>query len=97
MLPLAASDAARCMCITCVMVAHMPMIQIRNVPEDLHRKLKVRAAERGTSLSEYLLAEVEQIADRPTLAELMEQLASEEPLDLDEPPEVTIRRIREAG
>jgi hypothetical protein len=40
---------------------------------------------------------VEQIADRPTLAELMEQLASEEPLDLDEPPEVTIRRVREAG
>jgi plasmid stability protein len=84
------------MCRTCVMVQHMPMIQIRNVPEDLHRKLKVRAAERGTSLSEYLLAEVEQIAERPTLAELMEQLAAEEALDLDEPPEVTIRRIRDA-
>jgi plasmid stability protein len=73
------------------------MIQIRNVPNDLHRKLKVRAAERGTSLSEFLLAEVEEIADRPTLAELMERLAVEEPVDVDEPPEVTIRRLREAG
>jgi antitoxin FitA len=80
------------------MVAHMSkMIQIRNVPDDLHRKLKVRAAEQGTSLSEFLLAEVEEIADRPTLAELMERLAVEEPVDVDEPPEVTIRRLREAG
>jgi plasmid stability protein len=80
------------------MVKHMSkMIQIRNVPDDIHRKLKVRAAERGTSLSEFLLAEVEEIADRPTLAELMERLAVEEPVDIDEPPEVTIRRLREAG
>ena len=73
------------------------MIQIRNVPDELHRKLKVRAAERGMTLSDYLLAEVEEIADRPTLSELMERLATDEPVELDEPPEVTIRRIREAG
>jgi plasmid stability protein len=73
------------------------MIQIRNVPDELHRKLKVRAAERGTTLSDYLLAEVEEIADRPTLSELMERLATDEPVELDEPPEVTIRRIRDAG
>jgi antitoxin FitA len=80
------------------MVEHMSkMIQIRNVPDELHRKLKVRAAERGTSLSDYLLAEVEEIADRPTVAELMERLATEEAVDVDEPPEVTIRRLREAG
>jgi antitoxin FitA len=86
------------MLITCDMVEHMSkMIQIRNVPDELHRKLKVRAAERGTSLSEFLLAEVEEIADRPTLSELMERLATDEPVELDEPPEVTIRRIREAG
>jgi antitoxin FitA len=85
------------MSITCDTVEHMSkMIQIRNVPDDLHRKLKVRAAERGTSLSEFLLAEVEEIADRPTLAELMERLAADEPVDVDEPPEVTIRRNREA-
>ena len=86
------------MCITCDTVEHMSkMIQIRNVPDELHRKLKVRAAERGTSLSDYLLAEVEEIADRPTVAELMERLAAEEAVEVDEPPEVTIRRLREAG
>jgi antitoxin FitA len=83
---------------TCDTVEHMSkMIQIRNVPDELHRKLRVRAAERGTTLSDYLLAEVEEIAERPTLSELVERLASEEPVDVDEPPEVTIRRLREAG
>jgi antitoxin FitA len=85
------------MCSTCDTVQHMSkMIQIRNVPDELHRKLKVRAAERGTTLSDYLLAEVEQIADRPTLSELMERLADEEPVKVDEPPEMTIRRLRDA-
>jgi plasmid stability protein len=71
------------------------MIQIRNVPDELHRKLKVRAAERGTTLSDYLLAEVEEIADRPTLSELMDRLADAEPAEIDELPEVTIRRLRD--
>jgi hypothetical protein len=49
------------------------------------------------TLSDYLLAEVEQVADKPTLAELMDRLAAQEPVVLDEPPEVTIRRFRDAG
>jgi plasmid stability protein len=73
------------------------LIEIRNVPDEIHRKLEVRAAERGTSLSDFLLAELAEIADRPTLAELMERLAADEAADLDEPPEVTIRRLRETG
>jgi antitoxin FitA len=48
----------------------MAHIQIRNVPESLHRKLKVRAAEAGMTLSDYLLREAERAADRPTLKEL---------------------------
>jgi plasmid stability protein len=71
------------------------MIQIRNVPDELHRRLKVRAAERGMTLSDYLLAEVEEVADKPTLSELMERLSREEPVALDEPPEVTVRRLRD--
>ena len=39
------------------------MIQIRNVPETTHRTLKVRAAQRGMSLSDYLLAQIQQLAD----------------------------------
>lgn len=79
------------------MVVHMSkMIQIRNVPDDLHRKLKVRAAENGMTLSDYLRGEIEQLADRPTLAELMERLARDEPIELDEPPEVTLRALRDS-
>jgi len=50
------------------------MIQLRNVPDALHRSLKVRAATSGMSLSDYLLAEIREIAERPTWAELRERL-----------------------
>lgn len=50
------------------------MIQLRNVPDSLHRSLKARAAMAGMSLSDYLLAEIKEVAERPTLAELREQL-----------------------
>ena len=43
------------------------MIQLRNVPDRLHRTLKARAAMAGKSLSDYLLAEIKEIAERPTL------------------------------
>lgn len=72
------------------------MIQIRNVPDDLHRKLKVKAAQEGMTLSDYLLSEVEKVAEKPTLAEMMERLRRREPVELDETPEVIIRRMRDA-
>jgi plasmid stability protein len=50
------------------------MIQIRNVPDDLHRRLKARAAEQGLTLSEYLLRMAEREAKRPTIAELTERI-----------------------
>lgn len=50
------------------------MIQLRNVPEDLHRTLKSRAAAAGMSLSDYLLREIRQVAQRPTVAELRERV-----------------------
>jgi len=73
------------------------MIQIRNVPDGLHRALKLRAAKAGMTLSDYLLSEIERVAERPTLAEMMERLRSREPVELDEPPDVTIRRFRDAN
>jgi len=51
------------------------MIQIRNVPEELHRRLKACAAIAGMSLSDYLLAEVRSVAERPTVDELRARLA----------------------
>ena len=51
------------------------MIQIRHVPDVIHRKLKARAAMAGMSLSDYLLGEIRRLAERPTLEELRQRLA----------------------
>jgi plasmid stability protein len=56
------------------------MVQVRNVPEVLHRTLKARAANAGMSLSDYLLGELREIADRPTLDEFRERLHTRKPL-----------------
>ncbi len=52
------------------------MIQIRNVPEDVHRTLRVRAAQAGMTLTDYLLREIEQVSRRPTLEELLARIKS---------------------
>jgi antitoxin FitA len=81
----------------CVTLVHMSkMIQIRNVPDDLHRTLKVRAAKASMTLSDYLLSEIERVAEKPTLAEMMDRLRNDPPVEVDEPPDVIIRRIRDA-
>jgi hypothetical protein len=56
------------------------MIQLRNVPDALHRSLKARAALSGMSLSDYLLAEIREIAHKPTLAGLRDRLHSRTPV-----------------
>jgi antitoxin FitA len=56
------------------------MIQLRNVPDALHRSLKARAAMAGMSLSDYLVTEIKEIAERPTLAEFRERLRSRKPV-----------------
>jgi plasmid stability protein len=68
------------------------MIQLRNVPETLHRTLKARAAMAGMSLSDYLLAEIREVAERPTLAELRARMHQRKPVavQLD-----TARLVRE--
>lgn len=71
------------MCSAWLNVLHMPkMIQIRNVPDDLHRTLKVRAAERGLSLSDYLLRELEQISEKPTMEEFLARIARQPKTDI---------------
>lgn len=71
------------MCSTCKYAEIMSrMIQVRNVPEALHRALKARAATAGMSLSDYLLGELREIAERPTLAEFRERLHTRRPLNV---------------
>ena len=71
------------------------MIQIRNVPSGLHRKLKSRAALAGMSLSDFLLKEIERVAERPSLEELRERLARRTVAALDPPPAEVIRADRD--
>ena len=59
------------------------MIQLRNVPDTLHRTLKSRAAMEGMSLSDYLIREIRELAQRPTLAEFREMLHRQEPLTVE--------------
>ena len=84
------------MCSTCKHVIHMTMIQIRHVPEDLHRTLKARAAKAGMSLSDYLLQELGQLARKPTLQEWMERVKSRERVgELSPSPTEIIRELRD--
>ncbi|HET9695362.1 MAG TPA: hypothetical protein VFP40_00765 [Terriglobales bacterium] len=74
------------------------MIQIRNVPESIHRRLKARAATEGMSLSDYLLSELKEIAERPTLSEMQKRLEKLEPLGVASVKAAElIREERDAG
>jgi plasmid stability protein len=65
------------------MVDHMPkMIQVRNVPDEVHRTLKVRAAAAGMSLSEYIKRDLEAAAARPTMEEIDARIKARGPSGL---------------
>lgn len=72
------------------------MIQIRHVPDALHRRLRSRAALAGMSLSDYLKAELEGLANRLTAAELGERLAALGPMRVRETPADALRAQRES-
>lgn len=72
------------------------MIQLRNVSDALHRTLKARAAMAGMSLSDYLLAELKEIAERPTLAELRDRLHRRKPVSAPLDTAGLVREEREA-
>lgn len=85
------------MCVTCVMVWHMSkMIQIRNVPDDVHREVKARAARAGMSLSDYLLREVERLVVVAPVEEVLARLAGRERPRLSETPAEAVRAERDA-
>lgn len=71
------------------------MIQIRNVPDALHRRLKARAALAGMSLSDYLLNEIREVAERPTLDELRDRLHRRSRVTPSLPPAEAIRAERD--
>jgi antitoxin FitA len=74
----------------------MVHIQIRNVPPELHRKLKARAVARGLTLSEYLLREAERSVEKPTIEELTERIRARRLPELKTDPADLIRADRDS-
>ena len=71
------------------------MIQIRNVPDELHRRLKARSALAGMSLSDYLLNEIRRAAERPTLDDLRARLERRPAVAPSMPPAQAVRTERD--
>lgn len=72
------------------------MIQIRHVPDALHRRLKARAALAGMSLSDFLLNEIRQVAERPSVAELRARLERLSTVEPDLPAAAAVREERDS-
>ena len=72
------------------------MVQIRNVPEEFHRRLKARAATEGVSMSEFVLREVRKALDRPTRQEMLARLTAQPVRRLRHRPADLIRAERDA-
>jgi len=72
------------------------MVQIRNVPDALHRKLKARAAIEGVSLSDLLLAEIRRLAERPSMEEIRQRIAQRSPVRLSLSAAEAVRQERDS-
>jgi plasmid stability protein len=72
------------------------MVQIRNVPSELHRELKARAALEGMSLSDYLLRELRQALDRPTVDEIRRRLSTRTAVTPRPAPAAAVRAERKS-
>lgn len=84
------------MCCTCNYLNRMSkMIQLRNVPDALHRRLKAQAAIEGLSLSDFLTREARKIAEQPTMEEMRRRLASRPVVHLDPSPTEILRQERD--
>ena len=81
---------------TCKYATNMKMVQIRNVPDALHRKLEARAAMEGMSLSDYLRVQIQAVANGLAPAELRQRLETRSRVNAPESVSRTVRAEREA-
>ena len=58
----------------------MKMIQVRNVPDELHRSLKERAAREGTTMSDLILSELPRLAHKPSGEQLLDRVRRRSPV-----------------
>ena len=71
------------------------MIQVRDVPESVHRTLKSRAAREGMSLSDFIKRELERITERPSIQEWLERTGQAKPIHGRRTPAQLIRALRD--
>jgi len=72
------------------------MIQIRNVPEKLHRELKARSALEGVSMSQFILREIQRALERPSRADILQRIAERGATYLERPAADLLRDQRES-
>jgi plasmid stability protein len=72
------------------------MVQIRNVPAELHRRLKARAAIEGLSMSELVLREIRKALERPTRQEVLDRLRKQPVRKFSQPAAEVLREERDA-
>lgn len=86
------------MCSTCYHARCMSkMVQIRDVPDDVHSVLKSRAAREGMSLSDFLKRELEHSAARPSLFEWLDRTSHAKPITAKQSAAQLIRELRDAA
>jgi len=91
--PLQSMDMRR----TCLYAEDMSkMIQVRDVPEELHSTLKARAAREGMSLSDFIKRELERTAERPTMREWLQRTQQSKPIPSKRSAARIIRELRDA-
>ena len=72
------------------------MIQIRDVPEQVHGTLKERAAREGMSLSDFIKRELERTAERPSMKEWLESTQQAKPIRTKRSAAQLVRELRDA-
>ena len=72
------------------------MVQIRDVPDDVHSTLKARAAREGMSLSDLIKRELERTAERPSMQEWLEQMQQLKPISSRISPAKMVRELRDS-
>jgi plasmid stability protein len=72
------------------------MIQVRDVPEQVHGTLKARAAREGMSLSDYIKRELERTAERPSMHEWLERTQQAKPIRSAKSSAQIIRELRDS-
>jgi len=83
-----------CACVHAVRMSKM--LQVRNVPEKVHRRLKDLAAQSGKTLSAYVLEELERLTEQPTIEEWLERTRRQPPVKLSRPAAEWVREDRDS-